>query len=1078
MSPVLVPRVGMLATVRNRRGLITSVEPYNAPPEGLLHLVSIEYLDADGTSEDRLLWEREPGRSLLEPTALPTIENSETMAADGFDALVRATRWTALSPYVDPDGSEGPLERLPLTSPFLGAIQVEDFQLVPLLKALRMPRVSLLLADDVGLGKTIEAGLVLTELLRRRRVRRVLILCPASLRTQWRDEMGQKFALTFDLVDRQATHELRRRIGLDANPWRTFPRIIASYDYLKQEDVLEQFLTAARAPEGSPHLPWDLLIVDEAHNLTPAPIGEDSGLTKMLRTLTPRFEHRLFLTATPHNGHTRSFTGLLEALDPVRFSQKANDERLTEAERGRIEQVLVRRLKSEINARSERKRFAERFPVEVPLALSSPERRLAETFGAFRSRIREALAGGGRSERLAAGFAVQVLAKRLLSCPYAFADSWRRYLEGLEGADDASVDEVRAAERAAMEDLDDDAEAEGRLGHAARTVGAWLRPLAERLAAEVRGINQALAALGLERAGASPRHDARFDALADLIERHVRANGGFRDDERLVVFTEYKTTLDYLHRRLSERYAEPGRLRVLVGGMPDQARDAIKRAFNDPRDPVRILLATDAAAEGLNLQETARLLLHFDVPWNPARLEQRNGRLDRHGQARDVTVFHFSTDDDADLGFLAYVVGKVHTIREDLGSMGDVFDRAFERRLIAGEDAAVVRGELDRVVERVKGRAEVPRGREIETGTDELRRLRALGEEVDLDPEVLRETLEAALAVRAGGPRLEGPDGQHRYRLMQPIPGEWRQIVDDALRLSGNGAPGAVPRLLFDPAGFVRESGGLPVFRPDADTALLHLGHPVFQQVLHTFARLRLPGGEQASRWTVRAAETPAGLDALLLVTVEEMAINELRETFHHWVRTVRVPVRHGALGEPLPHVPARRLRPAAAANPTPELVRLARDLWTEVAPDVRRLIDGWRDNLELRLGQALERDREQAEGEERDRFQRRQGEVSALIEQTTLERLEREIASLQRELDQGELFDPDRHVEDLVRTKVEKEEEVKRRRAHYEELREQLARERDRTLNLIIPRRYALHAAQVFPVAVEIRLPLVGGRR
>ncbi len=1072
-----LPRIGMLATVRNRRGLVTAVEPYDAPPEGRLHLVNVEYLDADGAPEDSLLWEREPGASLLEPTALPAVESAAAMAPHQFDALVRATRWTALTPYVDPDGTEGPLERLPVTSPFLGAIQVEDFQLVPLLKALRMPRVSLLLADDVGLGKTIEAGLVLTELLRRRRVRRVLILCPASLRTQWRDEMGQKFALSFDVVDRQATHQLRRRIGLDANPWRSFPRIIASYDYLKQPDVLEQFEAAARQPEGSPHLPWDLLIVDEAHNLTPRPIGDDSELTKMLRRLTPRFEHRLFLTATPHNGHTRSFTGLLEVLDPVRFIQKANDEKLTDAEKGRIEQVLVRRLKREINARSERPRFAERFPLEVPLALGEAERRLSAAFAAFRATIREVLAGSARSERLAAAFAVQVLAKRLLSCPYAFADSWHRYLEGLKGDEDASTEEVRTAERMAEEDLADDAEAEGRIGHAARTVGAWLRPLAGRLEGEVAGISRALTVLGLDTPGAVPREDARFDALTSAIDQHLRREGQFRDDERLVVFTEYKTTLDYLHARLFERYAEDGRLRILVGGMPDAERDAIKRAFNDPGDAVRILLATDAAAEGLNLQETARLLLHFDVPWNPARLEQRNGRLDRHGQARDVTVLHFSTDDDADLGFLSYVVGKVHTIREDLGSMGDVFDRALERRLIGGEDAGRVRSDLDGVVERVKGRAELPRAREIETGADELRRLHALAEEVDLDPEVLRDTLETALALRAGRPRLEGPDAERRYRLANPIPEEWQAIVDDALRLAGNGAVGRVPRLLFDPSGFVRDVSGRAVFRPDPDTALLHLGHPVFQQALHTFARLRLPGGiDQASRWTVRAAEVPAGMDAVLVVAVEEMAINELRETFHHWVRTVRVPVRRGTLGEPLPHVAARRLRPTGATGPTKEFIRRAREVWTEVAPDVRGLIDGWRENLHGRLTATLEREREAAEREERDRFQRRHGEVSAMIAQSTLDRLEREIAVLQRELQQGELFDD--RVEEVARSKAEKEEEVRRRRAHYEELRDQLARERDRTLNLIIPRRFTLHAAQVFPVAVEIRLAAARGGR
>src|SRR5690606_7938778 len=125
----------------------------------------------------------------------------------------------------------------------------------------------------------------------------------------------------------------------------------------------------------------------------------------------------------------------------------------------------------------------------------------------------------------------------------------------------------------------------------------------------------------------------------------------------------------------------------------------IKDAFNDPAAPVRVLLATDAASEGLNLQETARLLLHFEIPWNPSRLEQRNGRLDRHGQARDVTVYHFTSDDDADLRFLRRVVGKVEQIREDLGAVGELFDAAFARRFVDLEDGDTVTDMLDDSVE-------------------------------------------------------------------------------------------------------------------------------------------------------------------------------------------------------------------------------------------------------------------------------------------------------------------------------------------------------------------------------------------
>jgi len=206
----------MLATVRNRRGVVASVEPYDTK-EGRLHLVRVEYTDADGMSEDTLLWEREPTATLLEPTALPRVGDDPPMPPADFDALVRACRWSAVTPFLGAGGSD-PNAALPIASPVFGAIQVEDFQLVPVLTALRMPRVSLLLADDVGLGKTIEAGLIVTELLIRRRVRRVLVLCPASLRQQWQEEMRNKFALSFDVVDRPETHALQKRLGLDANP--------------------------------------------------------------------------------------------------------------------------------------------------------------------------------------------------------------------------------------------------------------------------------------------------------------------------------------------------------------------------------------------------------------------------------------------------------------------------------------------------------------------------------------------------------------------------------------------------------------------------------------------------------------------------------------------------------------------------------------------------------------------------------------------------------------------------------------------------------------------------------------------
>jgi len=255
--------------------------------------------------------------------------------------------------------------------------------------------------------------------------------------------------------------------------------------------------------------------------------------------------------------------------------------------------------------------------------------------------------------------------------------------------------------KAVERETGDDREAQEREAVAAGVVGAWLKKAAPQVRPQIEAIDRALVALGLDgacaedRSALDPVADARLDQLFTLIDRLLRRDGAWRDDERLVVFTEYKTTLDYLARRLRERY-EPDRILTIYGGMDEIERDQVKRAFNDPNEQVRILLGTDAASEGLNLQRTARYLLHYDLPWNPSKLEQRNGRLDRHGQARDVQIFHFVSESDDDLKFLAHVMRKANDIREDLGSANELFDEAAHRRLIHGESVTTVQEDLNK----------------------------------------------------------------------------------------------------------------------------------------------------------------------------------------------------------------------------------------------------------------------------------------------------------------------------------------------------------------------------------------------
>ena len=1079
------PSTGMLAIVRRRRGIISEVKDFDSGTQGRLHLVRVEYKDEARPTTEELIWELEPSKRLLEPSEIPKADG-QPMQPEDFDALIRAARWSALSPYIRSDG-ESSSEFQPVCSPFHGALEVDDYQLIPLLKALRMPRINMMIADDVGLGKTIEAGLILNELLIRRKINRVLILTPASLRAQWRDEMWDKFCLSFDLIDRDATLQMKRSVGIDANPWRYCSKIVASYHYLKQPDVFEQFMSASRTPESAPQLPWDLLIVDEVHNLMPAPFGDDSQLCKTLRLIAPLFEHRLFLTATPHNGHTRSFTGLLELLDPVRFSR--TDE-LKPAEKERIQQVVIRRLKREINERTDPPRFCNRQPPQALLLdtyFSSNELELIRTFDAFRSKIRSLISGSPKKRRISGTFAIEILGKRLLSGPMTFLESWRRCKLGLREDETADDSDMTAAQKSMQQDTADDLEAQQNEATAANVIGSWMKVFAGDAQEEINAIDNAAKGMGVNLEASvieqNPDTDARFQMLFDVIEKLCRKSGQWRDDERLVVFTEYKTTLDYILRRLRELYPnDEDRFLSLYGGMHDIEREEIKVAFNDPDAKVRILLATDAAAEGLNLQRTARFLLHYDCPWNPSKLEQRNGRLDRHGQGRDVTIFHFASEQADDLKFLHYLIGKVDQIREDLGAVGDLFDEATHRRLIRGDSLANVQRDLELQIDRIKGETSITADNSVAEDTEQnilnpIAELDKLAKEIDLDSTSARSTLEAAMAMESGRPQLTAEDALNRFEIINPgLPG-WKDTIDETIRKQTfNRTLGPVPKLTFSPDAFLQTIGKRSVFRPRMDTLMLHLGHPLVQKAKGVLTRRRFPGPSAVSRYTVRHDAIPKNADALILLYIEELGVNNLRETFHHWIQTIQLPVYGNELGKPLPFKTPVELREAKLCRDS-QGIEKGREILDEFELDLQQFIKNRKKELTARLTDKLTADGKTAHKETETRYQSRQGEVSALITESTMAKLEREIKKLKIERQEGLLFDADNYMDQLNRSIQIKEEELERRKYHYEEVRKQLNQERERILKNLLPKRYTLQGeAQVFPVAVEIRLPMPKG--
>jgi hypothetical protein len=372
------PEQGQLVQVRSRSWVVNEIKPSGLPtpamklpvaePQNLLTLSSVE---DDGLGEElQVVWEIEPGAKIIERAALPGPTGFDS--PEKLDAFLDAVRW----------GAASTADLKNIQSPFRSGIEIEDYQLDPVVRAIQMPRVNLLIADDVGLGKTIEAGMVALELLIRHRARKMLIIVPSSLQIQWQDQMRDKFGLEFRIVDSELMRELRRKRGIHVNPWSHFPRLITSIDFLKRERPLRLFRETLPAP-GEPIYPrkYDLMICDEAHNCAPSGRGKyatDSLRTQALRDLAPHFEHKLFLTATPHNGYRESFSALLELLDNQRFS------RGTDPDRKQLEAIMVRRLKTDPTFAKRwdgSTRFPPRVlePIEVPFHIPFEVRHLVAT---------------------------------------------------------------------------------------------------------------------------------------------------------------------------------------------------------------------------------------------------------------------------------------------------------------------------------------------------------------------------------------------------------------------------------------------------------------------------------------------------------------------------------------------------------------------------------------------------------------------------------------------------------------------------------------------------------------------------
>jgi hypothetical protein len=892
--PRYAPRAGDIVTCRHRQWLVEQVIP--PPADNHATRVRLVCLDDDNQGDPlEVLWELELGARVIQPEVHGLGEVARIDPPRSFAAYLHALKWNQVT------ATDSKL----FQAPFRAGIKLMNHQLTPLRKALSLPRANLFIADDVGLGKTIEAGLVLQELLLRQRVELVIVVCPSSVTLQWQSEMIRRFGLHFEVMSRAFIARRRQERGFGVNPWSTHQRFIVSHSLLRRPDYRDSLLahlaTLGSSGMGEGRARKSLLILDEAHVAAPASASKyaiDSSITKVIRDIAPRFENRLFLSATPHNGHSNSFSALLEILDPQRFTRGVKVRGA-----GQLEAVMVRRLKEDL-----RQLGVDSFPLRklVEVDLTHEARAWSAQSLTFHPGQNEATRGA--AEILAEGAPVELtlssmlaeytslmrpekgrgklvfinLQKRLLSSVEAFARTLRVHARAVQDGRATTQLDLAAARAALLETVPrafDDEEPEGVDDEVLdATSDAEVAAMSARFqspAGRARQLLDEMLTLSEQHRGAP---DAKVHALLSFIRAQmcgaVRVGGasrGARDrgwsDTRILIFTEYGDTKRYLWQLLSGAVqgteGADDRLMQLHGGMSEEAREEVQRAFNAPpgEHPVRILLATDAAREGVNLQGHCADLFHFDIPWNPARMEQRNGRIDRTLQpSPEVRCHYFVYPARTEDVVLTHVIRKVDVIQRELGSLGAVVMDRIETALAQGIDASTrarldvadgttpsgtgaARASLDvkRLRDTTRDELESPRQdqaklrAEIEEAGEILNRSRAV---MEFEPALLRDAIDVGLELAGatglrplpGAPTPGGRGSPGAAWVLPELPESWQPTLD-TLRP-------ARPR--DEPLYEWRKRAPQPVvFEPPAkmNDALvhLHLSHPFVQRILGRF---------------------------------------------------------------------------------------------------------------------------------------------------------------------------------------------------------------------------------------------------
>ena len=513
---------------------------------------------------------------------------------------------------------------------------------------LPQPRIRFLLADDTGAGKTIMTGLLLKELLMRRIVERILIVTPGGLTKQWQeDEMGVKFNIPFKLVNREV-------FSSEPTVFQTSNHVVASIDFISREDVLNVLSQTS----------WDIIVFDEAHKLSAYEYGIKTYRSKRYEAahvLSKQCEHLLLLTATPHRGRKDTFKLLMQLLDEDIFAtDDLAAERVRELSQDGSNKFFIRRLKEDMKDWDGNPLYKDRYTKTVSYNITQEEKRLYDAVTEYLTVRKEQAA---ETKNIHVSLALQVMQRRLVSSIYAIRNTLHKRWLALQGlADDLDRNPSLWKQRPKLDVLDlDNLDELDELDDDERDVLDNIMADPKKLklfttsksiaeikqeAAEVKSLYEMANTLFNQQ-----KEEQKYRELKLLL-----TSQGVVDGEKLVIFTEHKDTLLYLQERLSNNGYT---VATIHGGMTVDERREAQCRFMTP--DVQILICTDAAGEGINLQ-FCRLLINWDIPWNPNRLEQRMGRIHRYGQKSDVIVFNMVASNTREGQVLKKVLNKLDII--------------------------------------------------------------------------------------------------------------------------------------------------------------------------------------------------------------------------------------------------------------------------------------------------------------------------------------------------------------------------------------------------------------------------------